>query len=438
MYQARAPEQAPSPSLPLTATGSASITCKVKLWRSGIFWSVLSFAGGLGNLVCSSIIAHNLNATIGEFGASTSALDFVTLLSLPLAMLNMSVVHYIAHFRSQNDEARLQGLLAGCQRFLFWVTVGATVLVLAVLLPLGQFFHFQRSMMLVVLICCIFGLWSCFGVAFCQGMAWFKRLAVIALVAVGVRVLFAWVMTKRYPTAEVALSATTFSFLANLILFYWWKDIFRHPAQRISPWTREFMQYLVVTGATVAGTYFFTTGDGLVSNKYFHKSELDAYNMAARFGRAIPAIVLPLLIVTFTSRSGSKETAAKTDQRILLSLYAAGLGCGATVLILFRERLLTLYLGHPNDQAAQMIVPFSIAMVLIGLCQAVGMWSLADRTFKIALLYGALGLTYWTTLLVVGKTPEALLSVMPLGAGVSFCVLCICWLVNRSHKLKAA
>jgi hypothetical protein len=65
------------------------------------------------------------------------------------------------------------------------------------------------------------------------------------------------------------------------------------------------------------------------------------------------------------------------------------------------------------------------------------MWSLADRTFKIALLYGALGLTYWTTLLLVGKTPGVLLSVMPIGAGVSFCVLCVCWLVNRSHRGKS-
>jgi hypothetical protein len=410
----------------------------VKLWRSGVFWSALSFVSGLGNFACSSIIARNLNSIKGEFGDSTTALDYVNLLSLPLQMLNMSVIHYIAHFRSKNDEARLQGLLAGCQRFLFWATVGGTVVAMVLLEPLGRFFNFQKNLMLAVLICGMVGWWAGFGMALCQGMAWFKRIAVIGVVAVGIRILFASVMTRRFPTAEVALSATTVSLLANLILFYWWKDIFRHQAPRISPWTREFMQFIVVTGATVAGTYFFNTGDGLVSKKYFFGAALDAYNMATRFGRAIPALVLPLLIVTFTSRSGSRETAAKTDQRVLLSLYAAGLGCGAAVLIFFRGQLLKLYLGHPNDQAAQMIVPFSIAMVLIGLCQAVGMWSLADRTFKIALLYGALGLAYWTMLLLLGKTPAALLTVMPICAGVSFCVLCACWLVNRSRKTKAA
>ena len=425
------------PTLPLTAPESARITCQVKLWRSGVFWSALSFVAGLGNFACSSVIAHNLSPVSGEFGSSTTALDYVNLLSLPLQMLNMSVVHYIAHFRSKNDEARLQGLLAGCQRFLFWATVGGTMLALALWLPLGYFFHFQKgSLMLAMLICGMVGWWSGFGMALCQGMAWFKRIAVIALVAVCIRLLFAWIMTKRYPTAGIALSATTVSLLANLILFYWWKDIFRHQAQRISPWTREFIQYIVVTGATVAGTYFFTAGDGLVSKKYFAGGVLDAYNMAARFGRAIPATVLPLLIVTFTSRSGGKESAARSDQRILLSLYAGGLTCGAAMLILCRGLLVKLFLGHPNEEAAHMIIPFSIAMVLIGLNQAVGMWSLADRTFKIAILYGVLGVAYWITLLTLGRSPTALLTAMPIGAGVSFCVLCLCWLANRSYLAK--
>jgi O-antigen/teichoic acid export membrane protein len=395
----------------------------------------MSFVVGLCNLACSSIIAHHLANYPGEFGYGNTALDFVGFLGLPLQMLNMSVVHYIAHFRSKNDVARLQGLLAGCQRLLFWATVGGSLVALVLCEPLGRFFHFPRaSLMLAVLICGMVGWWSGFGMALCQGMAWFKRIAVVALAAVSIRLLFAWIMTKPFPTAEIALTATTVSYSANFILFYWWKDIFRHPAERISPWNREFVQFLMVTAATVTGTWFFGSGDSLVSNKYFAKSDLDAYQLATRYGRAIPAIVMPLLIVTFTSRSGSKEAAAKSDQRILLCLYAAGLACGAAGLIFFRERLVKFYLGRANAEAASMIVRFSITMVFIGLNQAVGMWSLADRTFKIALLYGALGLVYWTILLLFGKTPTALLTAMPIGAGVSFCILCVCWLSGRARR----
>jgi hypothetical protein len=404
----------------------------VKLWRSGLVWSALSFIGGLGNLACSSILARHLARYPGEFGYCNTMLDFMTFLGLPLQMVSTSLVHYIAYFRSRNDEARLQGLLAGCQKVLLWATVCGSLLAIVVAEPLGHYFQVPRaSLVLAALICGLVGWWSSFGVALCQGMAWFKRMALIGVVAVGVRLLFAWTMTKRFPTAEVAVSATTASLLANLILFHWWKDIFAHGAKRISPWNREFAQFLAVTGATVAGTYFFAFGDSLVSNKYFPHAALDAYQAAARLGRAIPATVLPLLIVTFTSRSGSKEGAAASDQRILLTLYAGGLGCGAMGLIFFRETFAKLILGRANAQAAAMIVPFSIAMVLIGLNQAIGMWSLADRRLRMALLYGGLGLAYWVTLLLVGKTPEALLHTMPIGAGTGFCVLCACWLAGR-------
>jgi hypothetical protein len=419
----------------------------VKLWRSGIIWTALSFLAGLGNLACSAIIGHHLAAHPGEFGHGNTALDFVTFLGLPLQMLNMSVVHYIAHFRSRNDDARLQGLLAGCQKLLFWGTVFGSLVAISLWQPMGRFFHFEReTLMLAVLICGLVGCWSGFGIALCQGMAWFKRMAVIGLVVVSVRILFAYFMTKRYPTAEVALSATTVAMMANFILFYWWKSIFHHPAaQTVSPWNREFLQFLLVTGATVAGNYFFTSGDGLVSNKYFARAPLDAFQTAARLGRAIPATVLPLLIVTFTSRSGSREGAARTDQRILIALYAVGLACGAALLILFRSLLVRVIIGRSHnpdqamllDDAARMIVPFSIAMAFIGLNQAIGMWSLADRTFRIALLYGLLGLAYWTTLLVVGKTPAALLWAMPIAAAIAFCILSVSWFANRA-RLRAS
>ena len=416
-------------------TGGARITRRVKLWRSGLIWSALNFVGGLGNLACSSILGHHLAPYPGEFGYCNTLLYFTTFLGLPLQMLNTSVIHYIAHFRSQNDEARLQGLLAGCQKLLLWATVAGSLLAIVVAEPLGRYFHFPRpSLMLAALMCGLVGWWSGFGVALCQGMAWFKRMALIGLVAVGARCLFAWTMTKRFPTAEMALSATTVSLCVNFILFYWWKDIFGHGAKKISPFNREFAQFLAATGATVAGTYFFTFGDGLVCNKYFAHNALDAYETAARFARAIPATVVPLLIVTFTSRSGSKEGAAVSDQRILLTLYAAGLACGGLGLILFRGLFVKLILGRSNAEAAAMIIPFSITMVLIGLNQAIGMWSLADRRLKMALLYGALGLTYWLTLLGVGKTPDTLLHAMPIGAGAAFALLCACWLAGRSRS----
>jgi len=369
-----------------------------------------------------------------EFGYSNTTLTFIGFLSLPLSMISTALIHYIAHFRGQNDEARLQGLLAGCQKFFLQATIAGSLLAVVLAEPLGRFFHFRASLMFVALISILIGLWSGFAVALCQGMAWFKRMAVIGLVAVGMRILFGWVMTKGFPTAEMAVLATTFSLLANLSLLYWWKDIFRHGARRISPWNRQFVHFLLVTGAYVVGNWLFLNGDDLVANKYFSGDDLGAYEVAARWDRALPGIVLPLLLVMFSSRSGGKQGQALSDQHILLSLYAVGLGCGAAGLITFRNVLVKLICGHPNPQAAGILIPFTITMAFVGLGQAVALWSLASRWFKLAMFYGALGLTYWLTLMLLGHTPATLLQIMPLGAGAAFCLLLVLWLLTVRHQ----
>ena len=76
-----------------------------------------------------------------------------------------------------------------------------------------------------------------------------------------------------------------------------------------------------------------------------------------------------------------------------------------------------------------MILRLAVTMVFGGLLQALGIWALASRWLKAALLYGGLGLAYWLTLLFFGRTPEALLSLMPTAAGVAFAVLLAAWMV---------
>jgi hypothetical protein len=73
-------------------------------------------------------------------------------------------------------------------------------------------------------------------------------------------------------------------------------------------------------------------------------------------------------------------------------------------------------------------------MVLLSLNQAIGMWSLANRWRGMAILYGVVSFCYWLALLLTGRTPSALLLAMPIGAGLSFCILCACWLAGRFRK----
>ena len=140
--------------------------------------------------------------------------------------------------------------------------------------------------------------------------------------------------------------------------------------------------------------------------------------------------VAPLLTVLFTYRSSAhthSEDALK-EQLKLLGLYALGLAAGATVQLLFRGYLLKIT-GRDTPEASVMLVPMAWTMVSVGMLQALWMWALASRWIKISLLYGGLGLVYWLTLLTWGRTPAAMLRIMPIAAGLAFVILFTVWLM---------
>ena len=404
------------------------------LLQSGLIFSAISFATGLGNLAFQGVMGRHLSG-LGQYGNANSALNgFMPLLGLLPGIATLAVTHYIAHFHAGGDHARLQGLLAGCRKFLFRFTIAGSVLALVAVKPLSDFFHFDQSLMLVTLACTLFGLWGSFVAALCQGLSWFKRLALIGFVGMVLRVLFGWFVTLKWPSAETAVLASGFTLLANLVLLFWRKDLVLTD-KPISPWNREFILYFILSAACVGGSFCFFQGDLLVANKFFSKSELDAYTAAGTLARALPMTVSPLLAVLFTSRSGARTGGIVAEQLKLLGLYSLGLVGGAAGLFVLRTFCVKLIFGRSVPAAEAMIVQLSVTMIFVGLSQALAQWALASRWTRFLLLYGALGLGYWLILLGVGQTPNILLPVMASVAGTAFFILFIAWLITmRRHR----
>jgi len=408
-----------------------------KLWRSGMILTAVSFLAGLGNFAFQAVVGNQLK-TSGEFGLMNTTLGFVGLLGLPLAIATTAITHYIARFNFSGDDARLRGLLAGCRKFLFRLTIVGSLLAIFLAKPLSEFLHFRTGLALAALACALAGLWGGLATALCQGLGWFKRLALIGLLGVGLRLVFGWLVVLKFPAAEWAVLASGVGVLANLVLLFWKKDLAR-PADPVSPWNRELVQFFIVATACVVGSYLFLSGDLLVvqrclSQHQFSQAELDAYTSAGVFARALPMTVAPLLIVLFTHRSAVHTGDALREQLKLIGLYAGGLLVGAIGLLVLRTFCLKL-LGRNTPEAAMMIGPLAFTMIFVALLQALAMWALASRWIKIALLYGGLGLAYWITLLCLGKSPAELLRVMPIMAGLSFGTLFVFWLTAmRRHK----
>jgi hypothetical protein len=408
-----------------------------RLLQSGIVFSAISFVTGLGNMAFQSVMGRHLQGQ-GQYGNANSTINgFMPLLGMMPAIATFAVTHYIAHFNTCGDHARLQGLLAGCRKFLFHLTVVATLLTILLAKPLGDFFHYSQSLMLVTLGCTLVGLWASFATALCQGLSWFKRLAMIGFIAMLLRLLFGWFITLKWPSPETAVLASTFALVANLILLFWKNDL-KISGHAVSPWNREFVHYLIVSAACVVGGYFFTKGDLLVAKRFFSDTQNDAYNCAELLAAALPITVAPLLTVLFTSRSGARSGNIVAEQLKLLGLYVGALLFGAGALYILRGLCVKIILGRPSPEAESMIAQLSLTMVFVGLLQSLALWSLASRWSKMSLLYGGLGITYWLTLLGLGTSPAALLRTMPITAGLAFIILLLAWLrTMRRHRPSA-
>ena len=267
-----------------------------------------------------------------------------------------------------------------------------------------------------------------FASALCQGLGWFKRLALFGIVSVLVKVSFVWVVTRQHPVAEMGILAGAVGLLVNFAVFFYWKELFKK-GESISPWNRDFFRYFAVVSAGVAAQWCFTKGDLLVAQKYFGP-QADTYAGAVKIASGLHLAVGPLLTVLFTARSSERSGRSLKAPLSLLALYAAGLIVGATMLFFTRDLCVRLLRGEYLPETSAMVGPLAITMIFVGLIQALGMWAMASNWVKASFFYGLLGAAYWVTLLVVGRTPAALLKTMPILSAAGFAAMFVVWIVT--------
>lgn len=402
------------------------------LLQSGIIFTIITFATSLGNFAMQILLGNVLPAN-GDYADANSAIGaLIPLLGLLPAAASIAVTHYIAHFNGTGDAARLQGLLLGCRRFLLGITIAGSVLVLIVIKPLSDYFHYSEVMTLAVLVNTLFTLWSSFVFALCSGLGWFKRLALIGFLTMLLKILLVWLFTKIWASAEMVVLATAFALLANFTLLFWRKEIAMR-GEPISPWNAEFAHFFIVSSAFTLGNMCFFQGDLFVMQHVFAADERGPFTAAGVLARALPTTVQPLMFVLFTSRTVRQAGSEVKEQLKLLGLSGLGLLCGAAGVIFLGSIALKIT-GRYSPEALAFIKPFAVTMVFVGLLQALAYWVLASRWLKTSLLYGALGVCYWIVLLLIGKTPALLLQTMTFATGAAFVIMLVAWLRGMRSK----
>src|SRR5476649_844748 len=139
------------------------------LLQSGIIYSAAGFLTLLIHYVFQIVVSPQLGGSEGEYGLVLATITFIGFLGIPLAIATQAITHYIARFHFEQDSERLNGLLAGCRKFLFHITIAGSVIAIILVKPLGDYFNIPRtSLTIIALVCVLGGLWSSYLTALCQ------------------------------------------------------------------------------------------------------------------------------------------------------------------------------------------------------------------------------------------------------------------------------
>ena len=103
------------------------------LLQSGIIFTAISFLTLAVHWLFQFIVSPQLGGTDGEYGVVLATIAFVAFLGIPVSIASQAVTHYIARFHFSGDDARLHGLLVGCRKFLFYVTIAGSIIAIVLI-----------------------------------------------------------------------------------------------------------------------------------------------------------------------------------------------------------------------------------------------------------------------------------------------------------------
>jgi O-antigen/teichoic acid export membrane protein len=265
-------------------------------------------------------------------------------------------------------------------------------------------------------------LWSTLGGAWCAGLSRFRLYAFLLILTGIVRLAAGYLLVRIDPWAEAGIFACLLSGLALASVVALSPHHATAARLRKTLFDRELIIYGIAAFAVSFGTFVFLQGDQIIAQRHFPGVELGRYSGAGLLGRAIVWASLPVLIVYFTRRSGHDPAHHASPARLLWA-YLALVIMGAVSLVVLEKPMLLLLLGEHDRELERMTTQFALAMIPIGILQALGYHYLAARKIMECLVFGGCGLIYLVLLTIHGVTPFLMLNWMAVAASSSILLL---------------
>jgi O-antigen/teichoic acid export membrane protein len=412
---------------------AASLKTAASVWLSdSVILTGATLLAAASNYLFQAWMRRHLSWS--EFGYLNTTLSLILFAGVPLTAASQTVTHHLALINAGGDPEKMARMQAASLKFLRYLTWALFALCLALIHPVSAFLRFPRaSLVWMALLLVPVNLWSALGGAWCSGLSAFRLLSCLVILTAIVRLVAGGILVSFFPEAESGLAATMLSGLVLAAVVAVSPHHGTAARLRVALRNRELLSYGGAALAVSFGALAFLQGDQILAQRYFPGDELGRYSGAGLLGRAIVWVSLPVLTVYFTRRSGHDGT--RPSPRHLLGIYLGMIVGGAIFLLLFRVPLLSLLLGAHDPGLDRLTSQFALAMIPIGLLQALGCHFLASRQIPESLAFGACGSAYLVALAWYGATPTLMLGVMSGAATVSIALLGLMFLVrhNFSH-----
>jgi len=401
-------------------TSLARIKTFSMAWLSdGLILTAANFIAALGNYFFQALMRRHLSWS--EFGYLNATLSLIMFAGVPLTAASQTMTHHLAQIGAFGDPgkiAQLQAASLKMLRYLTWIIFAACILVIV---PVTDYLRFPRmSLAWAGLLWIPVNLWSTLGSAWCSGLSRFRLLSILLMAAALVRLVTGVAAVTFYPWAEAGIGASVLSGLVLAAIAVFSPHHATVASLRKVLLYRDMLLYGVASLAVAFGAFAFLQGDQIIAQRHFPGEQLGRYSGAGLLGRTIVWASLPVITVYFTRLSGHNPKLPSPAP--LLGIYLALILAGAAGLILVRAPMLKLFLGVHDDDLSAMTAQFALAMIPIGILQAMGCHFLALRRLPECLVFGACGLGYLIALTLFGRTPTLMLNWMT-GAAIASVVL---------------
>jgi O-antigen/teichoic acid export membrane protein len=408
--------------------------------------AALVFGASMLLNVCGFVFHAIVSRRIGvdAYGQLSALIAASADLSLPAAVIAPVIARFSAEFVALNDEGHIRRLFSD----LTWLFGAIGIVLIAVCLVLGGriaafLFVPPWSVPVVGAIAALLllsGVWR----AVAQGTQAFRSFAASLATDGVVRVLALGALAL----AGLALGAGVFGFLAGSAAgaaVAGFMLLRRYGVTRSMPirydWPRIAVSGLGAAATTIAMTLIGTV-DVIVVKHAMPPTEAGLYAAASLGGKIvlyavgfIPMVLLPQATDRHV-RGERTRGALMSAGSLFLVMAVIGIGCVA----LFGRQMLHALVGGSFDGAVVLLVPYSIAMVLLALSNLLANYGIATHriAFAFPLIAGTAGTLL--TLVVVHRSLAQVVAVLDVGMAVTCLAVAVTllWQGMRSRRLATA